>query len=185
MKYKKEIFLKDGRACVLRNGTGSDAAEIYRAFNLAHGETEFLLSYPDENSFDIPQEEQFLSEKERGEREIELCAVLEGRIVGTAGIEAVGTKDKVKHRAGFGISIEKAFWGLGIGRALTQACIECAGAAGYSQLELDVVGTNERAVSLYKSMGFVEYGRNPRGFRTRDGQWQELILMRLELEGSA
>lgn len=181
MRYYKEILLKDGRPCILRNGTGSDAAEIYRSFDLTHGETEFLLSYPDENSFDIPQEGQFLAEKEQGEREIELCAVLEGRIVGTAGIEAIGTKDKVKHRAGFGISVEKAAWGLGLGRALTLASIECAKAAGYSQLELDVVGANERAISLYKSLGFIEYGRNPRGFRTRAGDWQTLILMRLEL----
>lgn len=181
MKYYKEVLLKDGRPCILRNGSGPDGAEVYRNFNLTHGETEYLLSYPDENSFDIPQEEQFLTEKERGEREIELCAVLEGRIVGTAGIEMVGTKDKVKHRASFGISVEKACWGLGIGRALTQACIECAQAAGYSQLELEVVSANESAVSLYKSVGFVEYGRNPKGFRTRSGEWQELILMRLEL----
>ena len=80
----------------------------------------------------------------------------------------------MRHRASFGISVEKASWGLGIGRALTQACIECARAAGYSQLELDVVSANETAVSLYKSTGFVEYGRNPKGFRTRSGQWQEL-----------
>ena len=38
------------------------------------------------------------------------------------------------------------------------------------------------AVELYRSLGFVEYGRNPRGFRARGGQWQELLLMRLELE---
>lgn len=181
MKYYKEVLLKDGRPCILRNGSGTDAAEVYRNFNLTHGETEYLLSYPDENSFDIPQERQFLMEKESSGGELELCAVLEGRIVGTAGIEMVGTKDKVKHRAGFGISVEKACWGLGIGRALMRACIECAQAAGYSQLELEVVSANESAVSLYKSVGFVEYGRNPKGFRTRSGEWQELILMRLEL----
>lgn len=181
MKYYKEVLLKDGRPCILRNGSGPDAAEVYESFTLTHGETEFLLSYPDENSFDVPQEERFLMEKEKGERELELCAVLEGRIVGTAGIEAVGMKDKVKHRASFGVSVEKAAWGLGIGRALTLACIECAQAAGYSQLELDVVSANERAVALYKSVGFVEYGKNPKGFRTRGGEWQELLLMRLEL----
>ena len=93
----------------------------------------------------------------------------------------VGKKDKLKHRAEFGISIEEAYWGFGIGRALTQACIECAREAGYSQLELDVVAENVRAVSLYKSIGFSEYGRNPRGFRSRKTGWQELILMRMEL----
>lgn len=181
MRYYKEIRLKNGKPCVLRNCSGPDAEEVYGSFNLTHGETEFLLSYPDENSFDIPQERQFLIDKENSGREIELCAVLEGRIVGTAGIEAVGTKKKVKHRADFGISVEKAAWGLGIGRALTRACIECAKSAGYAQLELEAVSTNESAVSLYKSVGFVEYGRNPKGFRTRAGEWQELILMRLEL----
>ena len=54
--------------------------------------------------------------------------------------------------------------------------------AGYAQLELGVVGDNEKALALYKSEGFVEYGRNPKGFRSRSSGWQELVLMRLELD---
>ena len=54
--------------------------------------------------------------------------------------------------------------------------------AGYLQLELEAVADNVPALTLYKSVGFQEYGRNPRGFRTRDGRWQELVLMRLELD---
>ena len=76
----------------------------------------------------------------------------------------------------------KEYWGLGIGRALTDACIECAREAGYLQLELDVVADNKNAVALYESVGFVEYGRNPLGFRSRISGMQELILMRLELK---
>ena len=72
--------------------------------------------------------------------------------------------------------------GMVVGAALTGACIDCAKEAGFRQLELEVVGDNENAVRLYKKYGFVEYGRNPRGFLTRDGRWQELVLMRLELE---
>ena len=77
----------------------------------------------------------------------------------------------------------KDYWGLGIGRALTEACIECAKAAGYAQLELSVVAENERAVALYESVGFVEFGRNPMGFKSRLSGYQELVDMRLELEG--
>ena len=47
---------------------------------------------------------------------------------------------------------------------------------------LDVVAENTAARMLYERVGFTEYGRNPRGFRTRSGAWQELILMRLELD---
>ena len=50
-----------------------------------------------------------------------------------------------------------------------------------SQLELEVVAENAAAVRLYEAAGFREYGRNPRGFLSRRG-WQELVLMRLELD---
>lgn len=83
--------------------------------------------------------------------------------------------------AEFGISIAKEFWGLGIGQALTAACIDCARKAGYAQLELDVVADNASALALYKKFGFVEYGRNPKGFRSRNTGYQELVLMRLAL----
>lgn len=53
--------------------------------------------------------------------------------------------------------------------------------AGYLQLELEVVADNARAIALYKKLGFVEYGRNPRGFRKRNGDYQELVYMRVEL----
>lgn len=49
-------------------------------------------------------------------------------------------------------------------------------------MELEVVSTNEAAIALYKKCGFIEYGRNPRGFRKKNGEWQELVLMRLELD---
>lgn len=150
-------------------------------FNQTHAETDFLLSYPDENSFDAMSESRYLKGKTDSENEIEIIAEIDGAIAGTAGIDAVGSKYKVRHRAEFGISVAKEYWGIGIGRALTEACIECARAAGYRQLELDVVADNERAITMYERAGFVEYGRNPMGFNSRTAGYQELILMRLEL----
>ncbi len=37
------------------------------------------------------------------------------------------------------------------------------------------------ALALYKKFGFVEYGRIPKGFRSRSTGYQELVLMRLAL----
>ncbi len=181
MEYFKTIKLKDGRECVLRNGTEMDGNAVHEIFNLTHGQTDFLLSYPDENSMSASEEADFLKKKTESPNEIEIVAELDGRIVGTAGIECVGAKEKTKHRAEFGIGIDKNYWGLGIGCAMLKACIECAVSAGYSQLELDVVSENERALSLYKKLGFVEYGRNPKGFRSRVSGWQPLVLMYLDL----
>ena len=181
MKYAKTVLLKNNKECVLRNAEGSDAKEVLDIFNLTHEQTDYLLTYPDENSFDDEKERQFLIEKANSTNEIEICAIVDGRIVGTAGIEAVGKKEKVKHRAEFGLSIEKDYWGMGIGKALAQACIECAKIAQYAQLELSVVNENQRAIRLYESVGFKEYGRNPKGFCSRNTGWQEVVLMRIEL----
>ena len=181
MKYHEIVKLKDGRDCVLRSASSADAAAVLDCFIRTHGETDFLLTYPLEMTMTEEQEGEYLRTKEESAGAVELLALVDGKTVGTAGIDAVGTRDKLKHRAELGISVEKAFWGLGIGRALLRGCVACAKEAGYAQLELSVVGENERALALYESEGFVEYGRNPRGFRTRDGRWQELVLMRMEL----
>ena len=185
MQYNREIKLKDGRTCILRSGTEADGQAARDNFNLVHAQTDYLLTYPEENNFTAFQEAQFLKKKAESSNEIEILAEIDGSVVGMAGIESLGSKEKICHRAEFGISVDQAYWGLGIGRALTDACIECAKAAGYAQLELQAVEANERAVALYRSEGFVAYGRNPRGFRSRIDGWQPILLMRLALDGSA
>ena len=154
---------------------------MFENFNQTHAETDFLLSYPDENSYDAEQEAQFLKEKTESPNEIEIVAIIDGKVAGTAGIEAIGKKYKLKHRAEFGISILKEYWGLGLGKALANACIQCAKEAGYEQLELNVVAENKRALSLYQSLGFEEFGRNPKGFNSRTSGFQELVYMLLTL----
>ena len=181
MQFHKKITLKDGRTCTLRNGTAEDGQALLDIFILTHAQTDYLLTYPEESTHTAQQEADYLEQKTESADEIELLAELGGEVVGTAGIGCVARKEKTRHRAEFGISVDKAHWGLGIGRALTEACIECAKNAGYVQLELEAVAENKNALALYESVGFQEYGRNPKGFRSRVSGWQELVLMRLEL----
>lgn len=181
MKYNQKVMLKNGKEALLRNGQAADGQAVFEVFNLIHDETDFLLTYSDENSYNAEQEAAFLDEKTNSENEIEIIALVDEKIVGLAGIAKVGAKYKLRHRAEFGISIAKDYWGFGLGKALTSACIQCAKEAGYIQLELDVVADNERAMAMYKSFGFTEYGRNPKGFKSRYSGFQELVYMRLEL----
>lgn len=150
---------------------------------LTHAQTDFLTTYPEETTFTVDQEKEYLKKKADNDREIELVAEVDGKIIGTAGVDRIGTAEKIRHRAYFGISIEEAFWGMGVGWALTNGCIECAKVAEYSQIELEVVADNIRALALYQRAGYVEYGRNPQGFRSRKSGWQETVLMRRELDG--
>lgn len=182
MEYQKRITLKDGRECLLRHGEKEDAKEFISYFSMAHGETDFLTTYPDEAVLEEAKEASFLEETKESPRSAEICAFVDGVLVGSAGISPIRERDKMRHRAEFGISVLRAYWGLGIGKALTDVCLDLAGKAGYLQVELEVVSENEAAVWLYRKMGFSEYGRNPKGFLTREGKWQTLVLMRKEME---
>lgn len=181
MRYSRHITLPDGEDCLVRSLTGADAEAACAQFCLTHGQTDFLLSYPDENSYTAEQEHTFLLEKEMSPCDVELGAFIAGHLAGTAGIERVCAKDKAKHRAEFGISVDRAYWRRGVGRALTLACIACAREAGYLQLELKAVRDNAAALALYHSVGFIPFGENPLGFRTREGVFQPVVLMRLDL----
>ena len=182
MKYAEKIIMKNGREAILRSANEADGAAMLENFNQTHAETDYLLSYPDETGFTVEQESEFMQKKYDSDNEIEIIAEVDGKVVATSGISAIGTKYKVRHRADFGISIIRDYWGQGLGKALTAACIKCAKEAGYKQLELEAVADNERAIALYEKMGFVEFGRNPKGFISRISGYQKVVYMRLDLE---
>ena len=49
MEYRKVIQLKDGRMCVLRNGTEEDGSALLDIFLLTHSQTDFFHSLTAEN----------------------------------------------------------------------------------------------------------------------------------------
>ena len=181
MRYAKTVVLEDGVELLVRNAVASDVRALRETTQLTHAESDYLLSYPDEQSSDDEQQARSLEETKRSDNEVELVAIIDGQIVGSAGVSAVRSRRKVAHRARFGISILKEYWGMGIGRVLMETSIDCARKAGYTQLELEVVADNERAVSLYRRAGFEEFGRNPRGYKSASAGYQELVYMKLEL----
>ena len=86
MEYRKVIQLKDGRMCVLRNGTEEDGQALLDIFLLTHSQTDYLLTYPDEANMTADQEAAFLKEKTESEDEIEILAEVDDIVVGSAGI---------------------------------------------------------------------------------------------------
>ncbi|WP_223280970.1 GNAT family N-acetyltransferase [Streptomyces antnestii] len=59
------------------------------------------------------------------------------------------------------VAVGAAAQGRGVGRALTAALVADARRAGIEVLTLDARGDNSAALSLYRSLGFTEYGRLP------------------------
>ena len=105
MQYYKKILLKNGRSCIIRTADGSDAAGVLHCFLRTHEETDNMLTYPEERSMSEADERAFLDSRAVRDDSVELCAVVDGKIVGTAGFDPVGKQLKLRHRASFGIGI--------------------------------------------------------------------------------
>lgn len=178
MKYiPKEFELKNNKTCLIRHTVSSDAKE-YLDFRIQiTKETENTIRYPEEIHMTIEKEAMILKSMEQSSNQWLLSAYVDQKLVGNAHCYGIGNQIKIKHRAGCGISILKDYWNLGIGTVLMNEIIEILTNQGYEQLELDVMGNNERAISLYKKMGFIECGRLPHGIRFIDGRYTDLVSM--------
>ena len=81
-----------------------------------------------------------------------LVAVLNGQVVGGAGIAPFLHYEEI-------CELKKLFLlpkyqGLGIGKALTQACLAFAQEQGYQQCYLDTLSSMQAAIHLYENLGF-------------------------------
>lgn len=181
MEFCHIVKLKNGEKCVLRHAVGADAWAVLDHMKKTFAETDFLLRYPDEMTMTAEQEAAFLENYAVSMDSLMLCAELNGKIVGVAGLNPVGRLDKLRHRADLGISVQKEFWGIGVGRAMVEDIICAARKIGYTHLELDVMSANERAIALYEKLGFAVYGKNEKAYRLRDGSYMAATLMQIEL----
>ena len=114
-------------------------------------------------------------------RQLVIVCELDGRIVGTCNLRFF-KQLTTRHRAEIGISIQRAYWSLGIGSALFREMISAAEANGTAILELSFLEGNERARALYERFGFETVARIPNAFWRRDGSVQSEYRMQRMLK---
>lgn len=104
-------------------------------------------------------------------------AEVEERVIGSIGLTLApyGVVD-------LGMAILDGYRGQGLGLRLLERGIEWAGEAGAHKLTLQVWPHNERAIALYRKVGFVEEGRLRRHYRRRTGECWDAVIMGLLLD---
>ncbi len=112
-------------------------------------------------------------------RTLWLVAEQDGQLVGGAGLQR-GVWKKNEHTATLGIALRKEFRGRGIGEALLRSGLEWARSVGIRKVKLGVFATNDRAIALYRKLGFVEEARL-RGEVILEGHPVDEVLMALWL----
>ena len=95
MEFHQAVILKDGRPCLLRNGTEQDGQALLDIYLLTHEQTDYLLSYADESTKTVEEEARFLADMTASADGIELLAELDGIVVGSAGIGSLDRKSVV------------------------------------------------------------------------------------------
>ncbi len=85
-----------------------------------------------------------------------LVAEEEGAIVGYCGVVMVINEGDITN-----VAVSSNRQGRGIGRQLVQALIQKTQERGVTQLHLEVRESNQRAISLYQSLGFEQVGIRP------------------------
>lgn len=104
-----------------------------------------------------------------------IVAVLEGRIVGLAGIHQ--HKGRRRHVGELGMYVRDDFHRRGIGSALTAALVDVADKwLDLKRLELNVYVDNAPAIRLYRKFGFEVEG-TCRGYAFRAGQYVDSFFM--------
>ena len=84
------------------------------------------------------------------------------------------------HVADVGLMVAVGARRQGVGRALLQAAVDWARAAGVRKLELHVFPWNEAAIKLYESFGFEREGYRKGQYRRGD-EYVDAILMAYEI----
>ena len=177
-----EYTLKDGRKLILRNAKESDAQEMLAFRIKSIGESDFLMQYPEEMAdYGIDKQLAFINRMIESPKDKMFTAIVDGKIAGTGQV-SFNTRIKTKHRASIGIALLKEFWGIGIGSAIFTEIIKSATEyGGITQLELEVVEGNNRAMALYKKFGFETVAEIPDAIRLKDGTMLKSVTMMRKL----
>ncbi|MCA9568925.1 MAG: GNAT family N-acetyltransferase [Myxococcales bacterium] len=106
-----------------------------------------------------------------------LVARVDGRVAGYLVLRAPPWR-RTSHVVKLEILVDARYRGEGVGRALLQAGIAWAESApGIEKIGLSVFADNERALALYRSLGFQEEGRRLREYRMDDGTYRDDVLL--------
>lgn len=171
-----EIAAPDGAPVRIRHATPDDAAAVLAHLTVAGGETPYLPFGAEGPGRDEAAQRAMLAGMCDSDNGLALVAVRGERVVACLTFQG-GGRARTRHEGEFGISVERACWGLGVGRRMIGMLLAWAEGAGtVRKINLRVRADNARGIGLYESLGFVHQGRLTRDTCV-DGVFYDAVLM--------
>ena len=171
MTKEKEVTLE------IRQAESADAAHVIDFLNQVGKESDYMTLDETGIGMTLADMEHFLMVQEMADNRICLLLFLDQELVALLNITAT-SKRSTQHIGDIFIVVRKAYWNQGIGQILLEEGIEWAHSTGIlRKLVLNVQVRNERAVHLYKKLGFEIEGCQARGACSAEGEFLDVYLM--------
>lgn len=172
---KKTFHVKDIKYTI-RSAQESDAESLSELRVKIDGETENLDREKGEAFIDILGFKEIIKNDSESLRNLFLVAVIHNQIVGFSRCEGSVLK-RFSHKIEFGVCVLKEYWGYGIGKNLLTESVSWTDANGIKKITLNVLETNEKAITLYKKHGFEIEGLLKKDKLLSDGKYYNTIMM--------
>jgi RimJ/RimL family protein N-acetyltransferase len=160
----------------IRPAVVEDAKQLIEHTRTVLSESTFMLTAPEEFNLSVETEEKWIRDHLKDGNRL-LVAEVEGHIVGSINFHR-SKRSRLSHLGYFGISIQEAYCNVGIGRKLIEELLFWAEQRNdLEKVCLEVFSHNERAIHLYKKLGFIEEGRKIKFVKFNDDFYADEILM--------
>ena len=166
------LRLRDGRRASVRPVTEEDAQQLQDNINAIGAEVVYILT--ESVGEDLEHEREWVRHFD-GVSSVLFVSEVDGKLVGQADVHA-GRPPKESHVGTLGIAIRDGYRDVGLGKALMERCLEWMRDRQFRKACLEVFATNERAVALYKKLGFEVEGVRRRQSLVR-GEFVDNLLM--------
>ncbi len=178
-EFEPKIYKsKFGVEVTIRSPTKQNASEVLQLAKNVIAEEIYQLTTAAEFNMTIDAEEKWIESHKTNPNHVILIAEINSKIVGMLDF-ANGRCQRIAHTGEFGMSVESSARNQGIGSLLLQALIEWATEnRTIEKIGLNVHSNNERAIALYKKMGFEIEGTRKRDLKYGDGQYVDTVVMR-------
>lgn len=174
----REMKLENGQKLVLRKPVPDDAEDMIEYLNQVGGESDNLLFGEGEFPLTVEQEREYLGNVASGDGFF-VIALIADALVGVAHLSCPARK-RVRHNAELSISVRKAHWGKGIGKAMMEEMLQYAkNHKGIRNIHLGVKASNINAIRMYEKFGFDKIGVYKDYFNV-NGTYDDEILMELD-----
>lgn len=172
--------LADGQVLIVREAEPDDARAALAYVDAVGAESDFLTFAPGEFGYTEAQERAYIADSASADHRLFVVGEIDDVLVSLLGFSG-GERPRLRHTGEFGLSVRKAYWGMGIGGLMVDTLVRWAQEGGIiRKINLRVRTDHSRAIALYQRKGFAIEGTITRAVRVKgqdfDQHWMGLQI---------